>query len=162
MNKVIKREVKNIEILKKPLYLVSSEQFKSIDPYWISGFTAGDGSFDIKITERNNSKFQVELRFRITQHIRDLQILSNIIDYFGCGKVYIRKNNLACDLQISTFSDNIDKIIPFFNKYSIFTNKEKDFKDFVLISEYIKNKEHLTEKGLDIIRKIKSNMNKNR
>ncbi len=153
---------KNIEEIERPLHLVNTDEFKSIDPQWLSGFTAGDGSFNIKITERSQTKFQVELRFRITQHIRDAQLLVIVADYLGCGKVYIRSTNLACDLVVHTFSDNINKIIPFFNKYPILTNKEKDFKDFALVAECLKDKSHLTQEGLATIRKIKSNMNNKR
>jgi len=37
----------------RPLHLVNYEQFKSIGPHWFSGFVAGDGSFEIKITSRD-------------------------------------------------------------------------------------------------------------
>jgi hypothetical protein len=116
----------NIDKIERPLHLVNYDDFKSIDPQWLFGFTVGDGSFDIKITERNKTKFQVELRFRITQHIRDSQLLVIIANYLGCVKVYIRSTNLTCDLVIYTFPDNINKIIPFFNKHPIGTNKENE------------------------------------
>jgi hypothetical protein len=41
--------IKNVENQVRPLHLVKSSEFKSIDPHWISGFAAGDGSFSIKI-----------------------------------------------------------------------------------------------------------------
>src|SRR5882757_1351239 len=44
-------EIKNIEILERPLHLA---EFNNIDPNWISGFVAGDGTFDIKITKRKS------------------------------------------------------------------------------------------------------------
>lgn len=154
-------EVENIEIIERPLHLVDLDEFKKIDPHWIFGFTAGDGAFDIKITQRG-SNYQVELRFRLTQHIRDAQLLGAIAAYFGCGKVYIRSNGLACDLVINTFPDSINKVVPFFNKYPIITVKEKDFKDFALAAEVVKAKEHLTPEGLAKLRLLKSNMNKGR
>lgn len=105
-------DIKNIEVLERPLYLVDSAEFKNIDPNWISGFVARDGTFDIKITKRK-SGYQVELRFRITQRIRDAHILGVIVEYFDCGKVYIRSISLAYDLVVNNFPDNINKIIPF-------------------------------------------------
>lgn len=151
-------EIKNIKVLERPLHLVDSVEFLNIDPNWISGFVAGDGSFDIKITNRK-SKYQVELRFRITQHIRDAHILGVIAEYLGCGKVYIRSTGLACDLVVINFPDNINKIIPFFNKHPIGTIKENDFKDFILAAELITNKAHLTLEGLAKLKEIKLNMN---
>jgi LAGLIDADG endonuclease len=152
-------EIKNIEVLERPLHLVDYAEFKNIDPNWISGFVAGDGSFDIKITKRQ-FKYQVELRFRITQHIRDAHILGVIAKYLDCGKVYIRSTNLACDLVINTFPDNINKIIPFFKNHPIGTLKEKDFRDFILAAELITVKAHLTLEGLAKIKEIKLNMNR--
>lgn len=146
----------------RPLHLVKTSEFKSIDPNWISGFAAGDGSFGIKISPRQgkvNNTFQVEIRFRITQHIRDAHLLGVISEYLDCGKVYTRSNNLACDLEVFNSQDNIKKIIPFFNKYPIRTIKEKDFKDFSIVAGYIQNKDHLTPEGLALIRELKSNMN---
>jgi hypothetical protein len=106
-------DIKNIEVLERPLHLVDSAEFKNIDPNWISGFVAGDGTFDIQITKRK-SRYQVELRFRITQLIRDAHVLGLIAEYLGCGKVYINSTSLACDLVVNNFPDNIYKIIPFF------------------------------------------------
>lgn len=129
---------------------------------WLSGFTDGDGSFSIKLTTRKNNKIQVELHFRLTQHIRDAYLLRVITEYLGCGKVYIRSNGLACDLEVHNFPDNMDKIIPFFTKYPLETKKLKDFKDFTLVAELIQNRDHLTPEGLAKIIEIKSNTNMNR
>lgn len=152
-------EIENITRLKRSLHLVDSDKFKNIDPNWISGFVAGDGSFDIKLTKRR-SRDQIELRFRITQHVRDFHLLRVIAEYLGCGKVYMRPTGLACDLSVNNFSDNIEKIIPFFKKYPIGTIKENDFKSFVLASELISINSHLNHEGLAKLKEIKSNMNK--
>ncbi len=89
-------------------------QWRSIENlvFKISGFLAGDRTFDIKLTKRK-SKYQVEFRFRITQHIRDAHILGAIAEYLDQGKVYIRSTGLACDLVVNNFPDNINKTFPF-------------------------------------------------
>ena len=153
-------EFTNVKALDRPLFLVSS--LKRINPMWIVGFTDGDGSFSIGIIKQGNDKFQVKLHFRLTQHIRDAYLLRVITEYLGCGKVYIRSNGLACDLEVHNLPDNMDKIIPFFETNSLVTEKLKDFKDFTLVAELIKNRDHLTPEGLAKIIEIKSNMNMNR
>ena len=153
-------ELTNVKALDRPLFQVSS--LKRIKPMWLSGFTDGDGSFSIKLTTRKNNKIQVEFHFRLTQHIRDAYLLRVITEYLGCGKVYIRSNGLACDLEVHNLPDNMDKIIPFFETNSLVTEKLKDFKDFTLVAELIKNRDHLTPEGLAKIIEIKSNMNMNR
>lgn len=54
------------------------------------------------------------------------------------------------------------KIIPFFRKYPLHGTKRLDFEDFCKIIELVKNKEHLTNKGIEEIIKIQSGMNRNR
>ncbi len=76
---------------------------KSIEPHWIVGFKEEYEPLEVKIANREAHKYQVTLRFRFTHHIRDQQILSMIAKYLGCGKVYIRSNNLACDKVLSDF-----------------------------------------------------------
>jgi len=53
----------------KPEYV-----FKSIpDPFWVSGFTSGDGSFHI-VLRNSNTKSGVLARFSIHLHIRELEV----------------------------------------------------------------------------------------
>jgi len=86
--------------------------------------------------------------------------MRSLIEYFGCGNVYIRER--AVDFIVQKYSDLDSKIIPFFKKYSIIGVKALDFKDFCIIAELIKQNKHLTESGLDQILKIKEGLNTNR
>ena len=60
------------------------------------------------------------------------------------------------------FSYIIEKIIPFFNKYPILGVKYLDFLDFCKVAQIMKNKNHLTKDGLEKIKLIKTEMNRNR
>ena len=140
---------------------VNMAEFSQIDCNWVAGFVAGDGSFGVKITKRG-ARFKVELRFRITQHIRDKRLLEAIALLLECGKVVVIIGGEACDLSVITIPDNTNKIIPFFNKHPIGTVKGKDFNDFVSVANLMQQGAHLTPKGLAKIRKIKSNMNNSR
>lgn len=155
-------EIENIKILDRPLHLVDLAEFKNIDPHWISGFVAGDGSFEVKYRLRKNNKQEIGLTFSLSQDIRDAHLFGVIANYLDCGRVYTSSNNLHCYLKVQNFSDIYNKIIPFFNKYPVGGVKGKDFKDFSLVAELIKNKAHLTPEGLDKIKFIKSHMNSNR
>jgi hypothetical protein len=55
-----------------------------------------------------------------------------------------------------------NKVIPFFDKYPIVGLKSLDFKDFCRVVELMKQKKHLTQSGLEQIRKIKEGMNTGR
>lgn len=134
------------------------------NPYWVAGFTSGEGSFYVKISESSSTKSgnQVQLIFYITQHIRDKYILDKLISFFGAGRYHGIKGKGWGSYECSKFSDIKLKIIPFFNQYSIVGIKNKDFKDWCKIANLIDTKRHLTEDGLAEILKIKKGMNKER
>jgi len=102
----------------------------------------------------------IGLRFVITQHSKDSELLDNISKYLGCGKCYFSRNEV--NLIVSTFSDINNKIISLFNKYPLLGTKKEDYLDFCKVAELIKSKDHLTKKGIEDIKIIKSNMNSKR
>jgi hypothetical protein len=57
---------------------------------------------------------------------------------------------------VNKLTDILDKVVPFFHKYPIIGVKPLDFYCFVQVAKLINNKAHLTAKGLEQIRKIKS------
>ena len=96
---------------------------------WMAGFVSGDGCF--AVTEnKSSSKIYVRLVFSITQHSRDESLIRCMVDFFGCG-VYRTSsaNRTTVNFECLSFSDNYEKIIPFFREYSIIGEKSKDFED---------------------------------
>ena len=58
-----------------------------LDPHWISGFVSAEGNFDVRIPLTNSKLgYRVQLRFRITQHSRDILLMEKIVNYLGAGK----------------------------------------------------------------------------
>lgn len=88
--------------------------------------------------------------------------MKSIISYFGCGSYIARDNNDFGEFVVVKFSDITEKIIPFFDKYKIAGVKYQDYQDFKKVIELMKNKDHLTLEGMEIISKIKAGMNKGR
>lgn len=110
---------------------------------------------------------KVELIFQITQHIRDDALIMSLINYFGVSQRVLRmyrerKGGLAGDYLVYKLSDITNIIIPFFDHYPILGVKSLEYNDFKLVSNMLKNKEHLTKEGINKIIKIRSNMNTNR
>ena len=89
------------------------------DPMWLAGFTSGEGCFlvNIKQSKTISLGYQTSLRFQITQHFRDRILITNIINYLGCGRLREGKNVQFLDIVVEKLSDINEKIIPFFNKY---------------------------------------------
>jgi hypothetical protein len=134
-----------------------------LSPYWVCGFTDGEGCFDIKVTARGSGSFhQVECRFRLTQHIRDKVLLELLISFFGCGKVYIRSTNKAGDYTINNIPDATNILVPFFDKNPLHSSKLLDYLDFKQVVELVNSKQHLNPEGLSLIRTLKASMNNGR
>jgi hypothetical protein len=74
--------------------------------------------------------------------------------------IYYTKNTSL--LQIKNYFYIQNKIIPFFNKYPILGLKSLDFNDFKHVAFLMKNKKHLTVKGLSKIIEIVNGMNLDR
>ena len=81
----------------------------------------------IKKSQSIKIESQITLRFQLTQHERDEQLMSSLIEYFNCGNVYRNKNTF--EFRVIKFDDIIDKILPLFKKYPVLGVKFKDFED---------------------------------
>jgi hypothetical protein len=63
---------------------------------------------------------------------------------------------------VSKFNDIYTKIIPFFEKYKLKSNKNLDFLNFCEVAHLINDSLHLTPEGIAKILAIKAKMNSNR
>ncbi len=134
-----------------------------LDPYWIAGFTEAEGSFIIHVQNKPDNKLGigVKLKFQISQHEKDKDLLTLIILNLNCGNL-VNSNEYIKTLIISKFDDIVNIIIPFYAKYALHGDKRLNYLDFIKIANIMKDKGHLTQKGLDQILAIKEEMNRNR
>ena len=89
---------------------------------------------------------KVQLKFTISQHIRDQVLINSLVDYFKVG--LITKSRSTNVFYVSNFKDNNQIIIPFFDKYHLQGTKLLNFLGWCEAAEIIQKKEHLTESGL--------------
>ncbi len=144
-----------------PMVRPSVEQVEKIDPNWLAGFTEAEGSFRAFIKKSNtNQGYAVQLKFQLTQHTRDKQLLEFIATYLECGRYEARSGDIqAGSFVVSKITDLTEKILPFFDKYPFLGSKGHDFAEFKKASLLVFNKVHLTQSGLDMIRKIRTDNN---
>lgn len=64
--------------------------------------------------------------------------------------------------RVTKFSDRMECLIPFFDKYKIIGVKSEDYQDFKKVAQWMEKKAHLTIEGLEEIRRIKAKMNRGR
>ena len=148
----------HVILVERPI--VTDQTIKN--PYWLAGFVSAEGCFYVDIFKSQTKiGWAIKLGFKITQHSRDEDILRSIKECLGCGGVYKKGVNVL-DYRVTKFENIMNIIIPFFQKHKIEGIKAKDLEDWCRVAELIKNKMHLTEEGLEQIRKIKANMNTGR
>lgn len=138
----------------------------NLNPYWVSGFVAGDGNFSVYVKPAKDYALgeKVYYRFQITQHSKDLELMSLFTKFFNCGVVHVRSNLATprCDFIIQDASSILDKIIPHFDIYPLCNLKQKDFICFKNSMSLVKLNQHLTKEGLDKIQTLSLEMNSNR
>lgn len=134
------------------------------NPYWVSGFVSGEGNFSLVIRANNEYKtgYRTDIVFEVSQHLRDKLLLQKFISFFNCGLLKKDSRNSTYSFKVSNHTDIIEKIVPFFQTYSIEGVKALDLKDWIKGVEIVKSKKHLTISGINELQTIKGNMNTRR
>lgn len=84
LNKSITTAYPNINPIIKPEFKANSGK---LNPHWIAGFSQADSSFGLHPVLRANKKlgYAIMPSYRITQHERDLVVLTRVLQTLGCG-----------------------------------------------------------------------------
>jgi hypothetical protein len=132
---------------------------------WISGFIDGEGCFNISITKHPQVKvgYNVQLKMHVTQHIKSVNALYAIKEYFGCGSMVVH-NKLADRMryQITAIAEIRHVLIPFLEEHPLLTSKFLNYLDFKKAVDLVSNKKHLTLEGIEQLRILAKGMNTGR
>ena len=131
-----------------------------INPWFITGFSDAESSFIISMYRYDKSKtgWRVTPNFSIHIHIKDIALLERIRDTLSVGKV--RQNSLLTAVFRVDNIQEIQVIVDHFTKYPLIGFKVSDFLLFKQCYDLIKQKQHLTQDGLEKIVALKYNLNK--
>lgn len=153
----LKDQKYDIEFNKK---ILPPANFNLLDNHWLTGFFDADGSFGIDITKSKTHK--IGYNIRITARIKQksdylLLIIKNYLD----GNIHKFKDTKMKSGYIYCYNSTSFKvsrnIVNYFDKFPPLNNsKYLHYLRWRKVYLLIQNKEHLTLKGLDKIRKIKS------
>lgn len=106
--------------------------------------------------------YLVNLEFCITQHKRDLALMNQLPEFFGCGYIALMANKTTGQFRIRNINDLEQHLFPLLDRYPLQTQKALDAAAFREVHALVKAKKHLTVEGLQQIRRLKANMNKGR
>lgn len=140
------------EVIPFDINSIPKPKYEKINPYWIAGFTSGDGTFGVY--QRGGKYKNYNCSFRISQDKIDKSLLKHISKYLGCGKIISSKLGMI-NLGIYSFKDLSTIIVPFFKKYKLKTSKEIDFYYFCEIIDIFNKKGHKKRWKQEDIEKIK-------
>ncbi len=132
-----------------------------IKPEWLLGFVDGEGCFFVGINKNKSMRHKIQVlpEFTIVQHKRDVDILYQIKDFFGCGIVRVNHGDRWA-YRVRGHESLIRTIVPFFDRYILKTKKQQNYLLFREVIYIMKNKEHLSQEGIDKIMLIKQEMNR--
>lgn len=139
----------------------------SINPWYVTGFAEGEGTFHIAIYEDKLMKQRIKIipEFHVNQsQLRSITLYS-IKEFFNCGYIKVNhRTNLKDDTLVYVVRNNQDlreKILPFFEKYPLLSKKQESFKIFSQIVWMMFRKEHLNRAGIRKIINLSYKMNGN-
>ena len=132
--------------------------------YYLAGFADGEGSFGVSIKRLRTARYGwvIDPVFQVYQHKGNKCVLEIFRDTLRCG--YIRPKSPKSDVLVLIVDNRrwlMEKIIPFFDEYSIISQKREDYEKFREILVRMERKEHHTREGFLKIVKIALTMNKN-
>lgn len=120
--------------------------------WFLAGFIEGEGSLCVSIKSHPTcrSRFYVDPEFFIYQHKSGVELLEIAKNEFGTGRIYPKVGNEdVLVFAITSRRSLYEKVIPFFEKYMIFSTKKDTYikwKEIVIAME--ERKEHRTPQGL--------------
>ena len=130
-------------------YNFSSENMVQIlNPFWISGFAAGEGSFTYftktRVNSANKTVKDYFLVFEVSQRTQDLHLLNLIASYFKTGKVYTETSGVS-RFRLSGKDHIISTLVPHFRDYPLQGHKNLQYlawlKAVHLLTDQVKTKE---------------------
>lgn len=112
----------------------------SLNPQWISGFIAGEGSFTYFTRTRKNSKGDIvkdyTLAMEVSQDSKDLFILNLIKDFFQIGKVYSEKRGIT-KYRLTQKNEILSMLIPYFENNPLLGRKALQFSTWIKIVDIL-------------------------
>lgn len=129
---------------------------KSLNPYYVTGYTDGDGSFSVRFRKTGVNKFLISPVFSIGAEVNppNLELLQKLKDFFEHKGSISRSGNMYY-YEITGLS-SLKLVINHFKKFLLESTKIIYFELWCVIINLLEKKIHHTPEGLRKIISIKS------
>lgn len=108
-----------------------------LDPWWISGFATGEGSFTFSSRKWENGAGNIikyyTLAFEIGQKSDNLHVLNLIVNTMGYGKTYTETKRGISKFRLFSRDHFWNDLVPFFDKYPLEGNKALQYSVWIKI-----------------------------
>ena len=151
---ISKQQIRYYSTNKEIIYKVYN-----LNPWWVTGFVDAEGSFSMSKIKSKTAAigWTIEPCFIITLHVRDLELLYYIKNFFSVGLVSIV--GTYARYRVRSRSE-LKIIIAHFNKYPLQTTKVVNFLYFCEILNLINNKVHTNISGFLKLASLINKLNK--
>lgn len=127
--------------------LITTVFIPTLTDAWLSGFTDAEGTFNINITKRDNTKtgYRIQLRYLLDQKYA-MELLTLIKNLFNHGKVIVRKQDMYryyCDTFVGLKKASLffTTIITYFDTFPLKTKKALTLNNWKEVYNMVINKE---------------------
>lgn len=131
---------------------------ENLNPWWISGFTTGEGSFTYFTRNRKKANNEIvkdyTLAYEVAQRSDSLYVLNLIAKSLGCGKVYNETRGIS-KFRLVTKDQILSVLVPFFEKYPLEGNKSLQYKLWIQIVEILQTTGRSKERDMIVAELIK-------
>ena len=122
----------------------------ALDPWFVTGLAEGEGCFCISFSLRSKLKTGLEVRpsFALSLNERDLRLLRDLQNYFGCGSIRESRADRTFKYESRSTSELLERIVPHFREFPLRGSKRRSFNGFARICQMIEQGDHLERDGL--------------
>jgi hypothetical protein len=138
-----------------------------VDDHYIAGFVDGEGSFHVAFQRSVDARigWQAIPEFHVSQNACSRSVLEAIRERLGCGVIKANHRGSRSDrtlvLVVRNRQDLSIRVIPFFERYSLHTQKKRDFELFRDVVRMMNQDMHLSADGFARIVELAYAMNAN-
>ncbi|MEN9582282.1 MAG: hypothetical protein RL641_236 [Candidatus Parcubacteria bacterium] len=128
---------------------------------YVSGYVDGEGCFSVSFSKREKMLvgFETKPSFSVSQNEDRAQVLYLIQKMFNCGFIRRDFSDKTLKYEVRSLESLINNVIPHFEKYSLYSEKQKDFELFKQICFMMQKEMHKNKKGLTNIIDLAFQMN---
>jgi len=131
---------------------------ENINPWWISGFTTGEGSFTYFTRNRKKANNEIvkdyTLAYEVSQRSDSSYVLNLIAEKLGYGTVYLEARGVS-KFRLVTKDLILSNLVPFFEKYPLEGNKSLQYKLWIQIVEILQTTSRSKERDVKVAELIK-------